>query len=180
MVKYPKYKKVLFCTDFSENADFAFDYAYGIAKRDQGLLYLLHVVPDHPNKKFLESILDSIVLEDARKEYEHSLEKDFWDHYLEKAGDGVKTETASRFGREAEEILKFAKNKQVDLIVLGTHGKTGIEQVFFGSVAEKVVRQSPIPVFVIPCKKKPDFPSKIYLYRGRERTFDEAPPKSHS
>ena len=40
MVEYPKYKKVLFCTDFSENADYAFDFAYGIAKRDEGILYI--------------------------------------------------------------------------------------------------------------------------------------------
>ena len=177
MIEYPQYKKVLFCTDFSENADYAFDYAYGIAKRDQGLLYLLHIIPEHPNKKFLESMLDSIVLEDARKEYERSLEKDYQDHYLQKAGEEVKIESAYRYGREEDEILKFAKSRQADLIVLGTHGKTGIEHVFFGNVAEKVIRQSPIPVFVIPCKKKPDFPSKVYLYRGRERTFTEAPPK---
>jgi nucleotide-binding universal stress UspA family protein len=45
MIEYPKYKKVLFCTDFSENSDYAFEFAYGIAKRDEGLLYILHVIP---------------------------------------------------------------------------------------------------------------------------------------
>ena len=40
MMEYPKYKKVLFCTDFSKNADYAFEFAYGIAKRDDGLLFL--------------------------------------------------------------------------------------------------------------------------------------------
>jgi len=44
-MEYPKYKKVLFCTDFSENSDYAFEFAYGIAKRDEGLLYILHVIP---------------------------------------------------------------------------------------------------------------------------------------
>jgi nucleotide-binding universal stress UspA family protein len=46
MIEYPKYKKVLFCTDFSENSDYAFEFAYGIAKRDEGLLYILHVIPE--------------------------------------------------------------------------------------------------------------------------------------
>jgi nucleotide-binding universal stress UspA family protein len=91
MIEYPKYKKVLFCTDFSENADYAFDFAYGIAKRDEGLLYILHILPENPHQ---------------------------------------------------------------DIIVMGTHGRTGIEHVFFGSVAEKVLRHSPFPVFIIPCKKK--------------------------
>ena len=40
MIEYLKYKKVLFCTDFSENSDYAFEFAYGIAKRDEGLLYI--------------------------------------------------------------------------------------------------------------------------------------------
>jgi hypothetical protein len=45
IIKYPKYKKVLFCTDFSENAEYAFDFAYGIAKREEGLPYILHIIP---------------------------------------------------------------------------------------------------------------------------------------
>ncbi|NIO20880.1 MAG: universal stress protein, partial [Candidatus Aenigmarchaeota archaeon] len=47
----------------------------------------------------------------------------------------------------------FAKKEKVDLIVMGTHGRTGIEHLFCGSVAEKVVRRSPFPVFVIPFNK---------------------------
>ena len=48
-MKYPKYKKVIFCTDFSENSDCVFEFASDIAKRDNGLLYILHVIPDiHP------------------------------------------------------------------------------------------------------------------------------------
>jgi len=57
MIEYPQYKKVLFCTDFSENADYAFDFAYGIAKRDKGLLYILHVIPDNPQETFLEMLI---------------------------------------------------------------------------------------------------------------------------
>ncbi|UCG65192.1 MAG: universal stress protein [Deltaproteobacteria bacterium] len=57
-----------------------------------------------------------------------------------------------------------------------SHGRTGIEHVFFGSVAEKVIRHSPFPVIMIPCKRKPEFPT-IYLYRGREREFVKIQPK---
>ncbi len=52
MIEYPKYKKVLFCTDFSENSDCAFDYAFGVAKRDGGVLYILHVIPTIPNQYY--------------------------------------------------------------------------------------------------------------------------------
>jgi hypothetical protein len=44
-MEYPLYKKVLFCTDFSKNADYSFEFSYGIARRDEGLLYILHVTP---------------------------------------------------------------------------------------------------------------------------------------
>jgi nucleotide-binding universal stress UspA family protein len=178
MMKYPKYKKVLFCTDFSENADHAFEYAYGIAKRDEGTLYILHVIPQHPNEKFLESMLDSEVLRKAREDYQKQLEDDYQKHYVKEMEEGVRFEIVTRSGMEDEEILKFARKEKVDLIVLGTHGKTGIEHALFGSIAEKVVRHSPFPVYIIPSKKKAEFPSKVYLYRGRERAFDEAPPKA--
>jgi nucleotide-binding universal stress UspA family protein len=125
MIEYPKYKKVLFCTDFSENSDYAFEFAYGIAKRDEGLLYILHVIPANPQQ---------------------SIEN------------GIKYEIVTKSGREDEEILKFAKDEKVDIIVVGTHGRTGIEHVFFGSVAEKVLRRSPFPLFLIPCRKKLERP----------------------
>ena len=54
MIDYPKYKKVLFCTDFSKISDCAFDYAFGIAKRDEGMLYILHVIPVTPQQYHLE------------------------------------------------------------------------------------------------------------------------------
>jgi universal stress protein A len=73
---------------------------------------------------------------------------------VNKIENGIRYEIVTKSGREDEEILKFAKDEKVDIIVVGTHGRTGIEHVFFGSVAEKVLRRSPFPLFVIPCKKK--------------------------
>ncbi|HUV52802.1 MAG TPA: universal stress protein [Dehalococcoidia bacterium] len=57
-MQYPKYKKVLFCTDFSENSDFAFEFAYGIAKRDADLLFILHVIPENTNQIYVRDMLD--------------------------------------------------------------------------------------------------------------------------
>lgn len=154
MIEYPKYKKVLFCTDFSENSDYAFWFAYGVAKRDEGLLYILHVIPANPHQSYSESYLTEKDLARIDKEIRVDLEKKYQEHYTKEIGDGIKFEVVTRSGRESEEILKFARQNQVDIIVIGTHGRTGIEHVFFGSVAEKVLRRSPIPVFTIPSKKK--------------------------
>lgn len=154
MIKYPKYKKVLFCTDFSENADYAFEFAYGIAKRDEGLLYIFHVIPYNPNQAYADTFVSKEDLENIQKSIEEDLANNYKKHYVKKIDNGVKFEIVTRSGREDNEILKFAKDEKVDLIVMGTHGRTGIEHVFFGSVAEKVLRHSPFPVFIIPDRER--------------------------
>jgi len=154
MNEYPKYKKVLFCTDFSDNADYAFDFAYGIAKRDEGILYILHVIPYNPHQAYSESFITTEDLKKIQKAVEEDTANNYEERYEKEIEEGIPYEFVTKSGREDEEILTFAKKENVDIIVMGTHGRTGIEHVFFGSVAEKILRHSPFPVFVIPCKKK--------------------------
>jgi len=153
-MEYPKYKKVLFCTDFSENADYAFEFAYGIAKRDGGLLYILHVIPENPHHTVWEGYISQESLGMVQKDIAEDLDNKCKEHYVKKIGNGIRFEIITKSGREDEEIIRFAKQEKVDILVMGTHGRAGIEHVFFGSVAEKILRNSPYPVFVIPCKKK--------------------------
>ena len=154
MIDYPQYKKVLFCTDFSENADYAFDFAYGIAKRDEGLLYILHIIPRNSNQAYAESFVAMEDLEKIQRAVEGDVANNYNERYVNKIANEIAYELVTKTGREDEEILEFAKKERADLIVMGTHGKTGIEHVFFGSIAEKVLRHSPFPVFIIPDRKK--------------------------
>ena len=154
MIEYPKYKKVLFCTDFSDNADYAFDFAYGIAKRDEGILYILHVIPYNPHQAYAESFITTEDLIKIQNAVEDDTAINYRERYEKEIEEGIHYEFVTKSGREDEEILTFAEQENIDIIVMGTHGRTGIEHVFFGSVAEKVLRHSPFPVFVIPCKKK--------------------------
>jgi nucleotide-binding universal stress UspA family protein len=155
MIDYPKYKKVLFCTDFSKISDCAFDYAFGIAKRDEGMLYILHVIPSTPQQYHLERHLTKKQLDDIKATLEEDRKRMFNEKYLNFIRDKTKAKIVIETGDEAEKILEFVQKEKMDIIVIGTHGRTGIEHVFLGSVAEKVVRQSPIPVFVIPCRDRP-------------------------
>jgi nucleotide-binding universal stress UspA family protein len=155
MIDYPKYKKVLFCTDFSKISDCAFDYAFGIAKRDEGMLYILHVIPETPQQYHLERHLDKKQLDKIKAVLQEDRERMFNDKYLRFIKDKTKVTIVTESGNEEEKILEFVQKEKIDIIVIGTHGRTGIEHVFLGSVAEKIVRRSPIPVFVIPCKDKP-------------------------
>lgn len=176
-MEYPKYKRVLFCTDFSENADYAFEFAYGIAKRDRGVLYILHIIPDAPQQQFVKGLIPGDLLEETEARIKEDMDREYEERYVKNMDNSVPYEIVTKSGREDDEILKFAREEKVDLIVMGTHGSMGIERVFFGSVAEKVIRHSPFPVFIIPCRRKPEFPSTIYLYRGREREFVRIQPK---
>lgn len=155
MIDYPKYKKVLFCTDFSKDSDCAFDYAFGIAKRDEGILYILHVIPPTPQQYHLERHLTKKQLDKMQATIQEDRERMFNDKYLRFIKDKTKVKVVTKSGHEDEKIIEFIQEEKIDIVVIGTHGRTGIEHVFLGSVAEKIVRRSPIPVFVIPCRDKP-------------------------
>ena len=106
------------------------------------------------NQDMLGSYISDDTLRNIQKGIERELDDNYKERYIKKMGGEIEFETVTRSGREDNEILKFAKDEKVDLIVMGTHGKTGIEHVFFGSVAEKVIRHSPFPVFITPDRKK--------------------------
>ena len=155
MIDYPKYKKVLFCTDFSENCDIAFGYAFGIAKRDGSALYILHVMPSPNNyPHYVEGYLSSEEWAKIEKNNREAIDKNFEEKYLSQIKDKSNVHVVVKSGREDEEILEFAKKEKVDIIIVGTQGRKGISHAFLGSVAEKIVRRSPFPVYVIPCKKR--------------------------
>ena len=153
MIEYPKYKKVLFCTDFSENSDCAFDYAFGIAKRDEAVLYILHIISANPHSSYVDNYMTRDYWDKLKVTIQEDVDKKYNDQYLNKIKDKTKVKFVSKSGREDEEILKFCREENMDIIVIGTHGRTGVDYLFIGSVAEKIVRRSPIPVFIIPYKK---------------------------
>lgn len=64
---------------------------------------------------------------------------------------GFKVDSHVRYGNDAEEILEHAKQKDIDLIAMTTHGRSGVKRFLLGSVAEKVLRYSPKPIFLVRC-----------------------------
>jgi nucleotide-binding universal stress UspA family protein len=154
MIDYPKYKKVLFCTDFSKISDCAFEYAFGIAKRDDGILYILHIIPPPPQRYAMEAYLNREQLDKIDTEHLEYLEAKFQEQYMKNILDKTKVKFITESGREDDKIVEFAQKEKMDVLVIGTHGRTGMDHVFLGSVAEKIIRRSPIPVFVIPCKDR--------------------------
>lgn len=156
MIDYPRYKKVLFCTDFSKISDCAFDEAFGMAKRDDAMLYILHVMPalPIPPSYAVEAYFSQKQLNKIEADQKAYADKMFHDKYLRCIQDRTQIKIVTDHGREDDIIIAFAQKEKIDIIVIGTHGRTGIEHVFLGSVAERVIRRSPIPVLVTPYRDK--------------------------
>lgn len=143
-----RFKRILFCTDFSESADAAFDFAIDATVRRPGsTLYLLHVIHE-VDAQFWKSYLAEV--DNVEDEARRALEEKFAQAYLSRVPPGLEVKTEVRTGPDAATILEFAGEQQIDLIIIGRHGKSGVHKALFGSVAEKIVRKSNCPVLVIP------------------------------
>ncbi len=148
------FKKIVFATDFSENSNHAFEYALNLAQKYDALLVLVHVIsePTDLNGFYVPHISFEKLEEEVREGAQKMMDR-FCETYL-KSYD--KHEASIERGLPFAGIIKKAEEVQADLIVLGTHGRTGLDHVLFGSTAEKVVRKSPVPVLTVrtPVEKK--------------------------
>jgi len=140
--------KLLVPTDFSEDSEQAARYAVELAKRFQAEIHCIHVVDipadllstsDYymtgPSEQFIEQ-----VRQEGRKNLEQFIAKNLA---------GVPVKSAFLEGRAFVEIVRYARDNQIDLMVIATHGRTGVKHALFGSVAEKVIRKAPCPVLVV-------------------------------
>jgi universal stress protein A len=141
-------KRILLPTDFSEYSAAASTYACAFCDQFHAELHLLHVIQDlaplapepgvmlPPPADYLKEIEDNATLM-----LERVLDRQW------SAGKSIIR--VIRQGPPFLEIVRYAKETAIDLIVIGTHGRTGLAHVFMGSVAEKVVRKSPCPVLSV-------------------------------
>jgi nucleotide-binding universal stress UspA family protein len=150
------YKNILAPLDGSELSECSLDHVTAIAKGCQvPNVVLLHVLEPHDRYAGYTGI-STEMLEDIRKQFQTQNKE-----YLEKVADklkkkGLNVKTAIVEGKPSEEILNYAQKNQVDLIIMSTHGSSGLSRWAFGSVADKVTRHSPVPVMVIAptgCRK---------------------------
>jgi nucleotide-binding universal stress UspA family protein len=132
---------ILHPTDFSERSEFAFRLACALARDYGARLVLLHVA--HPPVV----VYGEGVVPPVSDDYLERLEEDL--HRLRAPDPNVHVEHLFREGDPVTEILAVATQTSADLIVLGTHGRTGLGRLLMGSVAEQVVRKAPCPVLTV-------------------------------
>jgi len=139
-------KKILVPIDFSDCAKKALQYAIPLARHHQAAITLLYVAsrPNYSGSEFTG--LDYPALE---ADLVATGEKDLCALAEKEVQASVPVETLVRAGLPVVEIIDAAKSLKSDLIVISTHGRTGLKHVFLGSVAEHVVRAAPCPVLVV-------------------------------
>lgn len=139
--------RILCPTDFSDISTTAEACAVALASHYGAALHLLHVDPPSPvMAPYGEIPVDIRLFEEQREQAERDLAA-----ARERArAAGVAAEASVRGGHPAREILAVAGELQADLIVLGSHGRGGVEHLLLGSVAEKVMRKAECPVMVVP------------------------------
>ena len=151
-------KRILAPTDFSEYSNAAIGYACALADKFDSQLHLLHVLEVHASSTPVFGA--GLALSPRVRESRAAAEK-----ALERVADGRAAVRATAEGPTFLEILRYAKENDIDLIVMGTHGRSGLAHVMLGSVAERIVRKAPCPVltvrhpkheFVMPFEQLPD------------------------
>ncbi len=142
-----EFKKILFPVDLSESSPKLVPYVTTMAEKFGAEIHLLFVarvfqyfsgiyVPHPSISKFEDEIVEG-----AKKRL-----KEFTEEYF---SDFPETRAEVVPGDISEEILKYTGSKGIDLLILGTHGRKGLEKVVFGSVAERVAKTSPVPVLLV-------------------------------
>ena len=139
-------QRILFPTDFSEPAREAQQYAIAIAERWGAELHLLHVIdpiaaiPD-TSSPYAAGREQQFQFDAGEKQLARELDSNWSKQNSSKL--------ATVVGSIVEEILKYSTDNKIDLIVVGTHGRTGLTRMLIGSVAEKIVRLSKCPVLTV-------------------------------
>ena len=142
-------KKILCPVDHSNCSKEALKYAVSFAIKDEAKLYLLHIIDI---RSFSES-LDTMAPQIPDNETVQQLRNKLLDCIPEEMRDDMDVEAIVIQGIPFAEIISTSREKEIDMIVMGSHGRTGISHMMLGSVSEKVVRKAPCPVMIV---RQPD------------------------
>ncbi|NIP86691.1 MAG: universal stress protein [Planctomycetales bacterium] len=140
-------QRILLPTDFSDHAGEALKYACAFTEQFAAELHLLHVLETHPSAAphFGMGLALAPQVEESRTEVDQALEKLLDPEWAT----GRQIVRATATGPPFIGIVRYARQQEIDMIVLGTHGRSGLPHVLMGSVAERVVRKAPCPVLTV-------------------------------
>jgi universal stress protein A len=136
----PIFHRILCPIDFDDNSLSALRLGAQLAERDQAALYLMHVI---------RVVEEATAAAPAIFERDERATRTELQNIAESQLRGIDHQVLLRYGNPAEQIIAAESELGAELVVMATHGRTGISHLFFGSVAEKVVRESVCPVLIV-------------------------------
>ncbi len=140
-------KKIACCTDFSKNAELAFEAAVEMAEKYNAELDLLHILPPVINPMMSDN--EWIIPDDSQNSLFTQLKTRMEQVYGGRIDKVIKHKLIVLSGHISTEILKYLKEKQIDIVILGSYGLTGMGLVLFGSVAKRVSHKAPCSVMIV-------------------------------
>jgi nucleotide-binding universal stress UspA family protein len=147
---------ILLPTDFSECAGHALSYAASLARKFSASIICVHVIePVMPTVGYT-GLTEPLPIADLSEQLEESAERELPKVAACRECEGLEIEEVIAHGDAAAEIVRVAQERKVDLIVIASHGRTGLGRILFGSTAESVVRHAPCPVLVVKQNEQRD------------------------
>jgi nucleotide-binding universal stress UspA family protein len=147
-------RRILLPTDFSGCANYALPYAAAIARATNATVICVNVVEPIVPAVGYTGMAEAMPIAEMSEQMEDSAERELPDVLSCEELRGLKVEEVIGHGDAAAEIVRVAEEHDVDLIVISSHGRTGLGRIIFGSTAEAVVRHATCPVLVV--KPPPD------------------------
>jgi len=143
----PDIKKVLVPIDFSDYSKSSLRYAVNFAKQFNAEIYLIYVV--EPVIYPPDFSMGQIAIPSVNAEWDERAKVELDNLAKTEIPEGVNVKTILKSGKPFLEIIDTASEENIDLIIIATHGHSGVEHILFGSTAEKVVRKAPCPVLTL-------------------------------
>jgi len=136
-------------TDFSECANYALSYAASFARQAGASILCVHVIEPVVPTVGYTGMAEPLPIADISDQLEDSAERELPKIAECEECQGLEVEEVIAHGDAASEIVRVARERGVDLIVISSHGRTGLGRLLFGSTTESVVRHAPCPVLVV-------------------------------
>jgi nucleotide-binding universal stress UspA family protein len=140
--------RILVPTDFGEPAQAALKWATTLAREFDSRLFLLHVVPE-PMAYPWGTELSSLPLNEILMQSEEAARQRLGELARETGLPADRVTTEAVVGTPVDRVIATVKDEKIDLVVVGTHGRGPVGHLLLGSVAERVVRRSPVPVLTV-------------------------------
>ncbi|GAA4091850.1 universal stress protein [Mucilaginibacter panaciglaebae] len=152
-------RKILIGVDNSKFADNAAQYGFDIAHKFKAKVGLVHIVepvvlPYNNTTDPLMGAADLGMADVNLVDIQSNASKVIVDSFIKKYGGDLEITHFSEFGDTADGIIQCSRDFGADMIVVGTHSRSGLDRLLMGSVAEHVVRHAPVPVLVVPLKEQ--------------------------